>query len=72
MLGSDPSCALVLHDPLVSPTHASLAWYGGAWVLSDASTNGTFVNGVRIQRQELRPGNVIQLGSVRRAFQWQA
>jgi hypothetical protein len=72
VLGSDPSCTLVLHDPLVSAQHASLAWYRGAWVLSDASTNGTFVNGVRITRQELRPGDVIQMGSVRLAFQTQA
>ena len=72
VLGSDPSCALVLHDALVSAQHASLAWYEGAWVLSDASTNGTFVNGVLIKRQELRPGDVIQIGSVRLAFQVQA
>lgn len=68
VLGRNRSCALVLDDPAVSSNHASLAWFGGAWVLSDASTNGTFVNGVRIQRQALRPGDVIQIGSVRLVF----
>ena len=70
VLGRDPSCSLVLDDPLISPRHASVSWDGAAWVLTDlGSKNGTFVNGARVKRQALRPGDAIQLGTVRLAFQ---
>ena len=36
----------------------------GRWILQDlASTNGTTVNGLRVGRCELRPGDRVQLGN---------
>jgi len=48
-VGRDPSCALLLGDRRVSSLHARFSWTGAAWVLRDlGSTNGTFVDGVRL------------------------
>lgn len=51
-------------DPTVSRTHARIENEGGAFVVYDeGSSNGTTVNGVRITRQVLAPGDTIQFGS---------
>jgi MoxR-like ATPase len=47
----------------ISSTHARLLQEGESWVLEDArSTNGSFVNGARVERAVLREGDVIELG----------
>jgi transcriptional regulator with AAA-type ATPase domain len=47
----------------ISSTHARLLREGDGWVLEDThSTNGSFVNGVRVERVMLREGDVIELG----------
>jgi len=56
---------LALGDAKVSRKHAEIGLYGPqAWVLRDlASTNGTLVNGRRVQdRQRLQNGDLIELG----------
>lgn len=66
LLGRHPSCVVVLSDPRVSRRHARLFFRDGSWVLQDLqSTNGTTVNGVRVGRCEVRPGDVVALGSER-------
>ncbi|HSL98399.1 MAG TPA: FHA domain-containing protein [Candidatus Deferrimicrobiaceae bacterium] len=66
-LGRDVNNSIVLDDEFVSLTHAALTYRGRAWYLEDlGSTNGTFVNGVRVA--ELSPlafGDEIQVGQVR-------
>jgi hypothetical protein len=63
ILGRNPSCDVFLSDPGVSRCHARLFFRDGSWVLQDlASTNGTTVNGVRVGRCELRPGDHLVLG----------
>ncbi len=66
-LGRDPSCDVVFSSdkfPMVGRQHAVLLSVGGAWSVEDLqSTNGTFVNQVRIQRQQLVPGDTLRLGS---------
>ena len=49
-IGRSAGCALVLDDDYVSTDHASLVRMPkGEWVLTDlGSTNGTFVNEVRV------------------------
>ncbi len=42
-LGRSADAALVLNDPRVSRMHATLEWRGGHFVLSDASSYGTWV-----------------------------
>lgn len=50
-------------DPTVSTQHAEIRWEMKAWVLYDmGSLNGSFVNGHRVRRVELRNGDEISLG----------
>jgi transcriptional regulator with AAA-type ATPase domain len=47
----------------MSATHARLLRVDGEWVLEDArSTNGSYVNGTRVERALLRDGDVVELG----------
>jgi hypothetical protein len=54
---------LDLPGRFVSFRHARLRRNGREWFLEDAqSRNGSFVNGERIERRQLRQGDVIELG----------
>jgi len=56
---------LSIDDPRVSRTHAQLRAIRGQYVLFDLnSTGGTFVNGQRVTRYNLNPGDVISLAGV--------
>lgn len=62
-------CNIVLDDPGVSTEHARLQFERGQFVLYDlASTNSTFVNKRRIQKQSLMDGDVIQMGETKMVF----
>lgn len=71
-LGSGPlrvgrglGAELRLDDNSVSRRHAIIVPRGaGARILDDRSSNGTIVNGRRIQQAELRNGDVILIGRV--------
>ena len=57
------SCALVLDDSAVSGQHAQVRYEQGRFFLYDlASTNGTFINEKRVQRQGLMDGDRIKVG----------
>jgi hypothetical protein len=64
IVGRDPkSCDVVFEHPTVSRRHAQLHHRDGAWVLQDLdSTNGTTINGKRVTRCRLEPGDRIGLG----------
>lgn len=63
IIGRDRGCDVVLSGAEVSRRHARLFFRDGSWVLQDLeSTNGTTVNGVRVGRCELRPGDRLILG----------
>jgi ABC transport system ATP-binding/permease protein len=63
-VGRDPQGDLVLQDSRVSWRHATVRWGGQGWVVEDhGSTNGTYVQGQRIQQLPLQPGTVIHLGN---------
>ncbi|MGK8511980.1 FHA domain-containing protein [Nocardia asiatica] len=48
-MGRAPEVMLFVDSPLVSRVHATLAWQGSAWVLTDnKSTNGVFVDARRL------------------------
>jgi adenylate cyclase len=54
----------VLHGSL-SRQHARLEWAGGKLFVVDlGSKNGTYVNGERIQRREVSPGDTVRCGDV--------
>lgn len=63
VLGRDEDCELVMSDIAVSRRHAKIAIEGGRFYLQDLSSgNGTFLNGVPIQKEELVPGDEILIG----------
>ncbi len=69
-IGRDPECDLTLDSPLVSRHHARLERSGPTHVLIDLdSTNGTYVNSQRIERQVLRAGDIVQIGPYRLTYQ---
>ena len=54
---------IVIDSPAVSSHHASVFSDGGFLAVEDLqSTNGTFVNGVRVSRRILKDGDVLQVG----------
>lgn len=62
-MGRSPDCEIVLDDDGISRQHAVLTCRGGRCTLEDkGSSNGTFVNGGRIERAELRDGDRVRLG----------
>jgi len=57
---------IVIDGPAVSSHHASVFNDGGLLTVEDLqSTNGTFVNGVRVSRRILKDGDVLQIGQHR-------
>jgi hypothetical protein len=65
-VGRHLACDIRLGDLSVSRRHARLRFRDGHWILQDLeSTNGTRVNGTRVGRCQLRPGDAVQLGDVR-------
>ncbi len=64
---TDEAYLLELRVPgrYMSETQATIERIGHDWVLDDAcSTNGSFVNGVRVTRRTLRDRDLIELGRV--------
>jgi len=62
-LGRDPGCDVVLNDGKCSRRHAMVEDLPEGLVVRDAgSANGTYVNGKRVDRARLEPGDVIRLG----------
>ncbi len=63
IVGRWADCSAVVDDASVSSRHAELLKRGSKWSLGDlASSNGTFVNGKRIQTKDIRPGDKIRFG----------
>ncbi|GAA2081239.1 FHA domain-containing protein [Streptomyces albiaxialis] len=63
-LGRDPQGDVVIEDARVSWRHATVRWGGRSWVIEDhGSTNGTYVQGRRLQQLEVGPGMSVHLGN---------
>jgi len=63
-VGRSTDSDLVLQDASISRSHAEFHGHGEQWELIDLnSSNGTFVNGERIQRKNLTTDDKIQFGS---------
>jgi hypothetical protein len=68
-IGRDSGSDLEVADGSVSALHCRVIPDGDGFVICDIqSTNGTRVNGERIERQRLREGDVITIGGVRMTF----
>lgn len=69
-VGRHPDCNLVLADPNVSRNHAELRPQGDRYAVVDlGSTNGTRVNGVRVDTQVLQDGDEVSFGNTRMRFE---
>ena len=68
-LGRADECEICILHKSLSRRHARSRAQGGQVVVADLSSkNGTFVNGTRVERQELREGDVLRLGDLVFAF----
>lgn len=62
-VGRDPSNNIALHDTEVSRHHAEIRKVENDYVISDLnSSNGTYINGLRVRTQHLAGGDQLQLG----------
>lgn len=64
-LGADTGNDLVYDDPFLSSRHLKVVLMeDSVWVYDLASTNGTFVNGVKIREAQWEPGQVVKAGQI--------
>jgi hypothetical protein len=70
-VGRLPECTISINDSNISRNHAEVNAGPSAYVVTDlGSTNGTMVNGVRIDgEQRLRDGDIISFGSTHVRFE---
>lgn len=66
-IGRSSLCTVILpdNDRFISSSHCLIHIYGGTYYISDVSTNGTFVNGLRIAKNQpisIHDGDSIALG----------
>jgi pSer/pThr/pTyr-binding forkhead associated (FHA) protein len=66
VLGRALSNEIVLVDGRASRTHARFDWDGAVCSVNDlGSSNGTLVNGVRVEKAALSPGDIVTIGDTR-------
>jgi pSer/pThr/pTyr-binding forkhead associated (FHA) protein len=70
-IGREPTQEIPLAgDSTASRRHARLVNTGAGWLLRDeGSSNGTWVNGVRVQEQPLFPGDTVRVGQSQFRFE---
>jgi len=63
MIGSSPPCEILLQYEGIEGRHASIRFSSNQWILTDLdSESGTFLNGKRIYRHEVKEGDKIMIG----------
>ena len=68
-IGSVAGNSVVLADPAVSRKHAGIRKVNGAYELADfGSTNGVYVNGHKVPKKTLEPGDIIRVGNTEAIF----
>jgi hypothetical protein len=68
-IGRNPVSDLNLNDPSVSWSHCRILVDGTEVLIQDlGSSNGTFINQIRVREAPLRPGQIVHLGSVEALF----
>ena len=69
VLGRSRECEIQIEDPNVSRRHAELRQEGSVyWIIDLDSTNGIEVNGQRVKRAKLAPGDTFTVGSTEVTF----
>ena len=68
-VGRGPQCDLQIVTHTVSREHARLTMNGGVTLIEDlGSRNGVFVNAVRVDRRQLRQGDLVTIGETEFRF----
>lgn len=68
-LGRSRATHTQLIDPHVSRVHCEIKQAGDSYVLTDCeSPGGSFINGKRVTQQNLRPGDLIRIGTTHLQF----
>src|SRR5258707_963659 len=68
-IGRDPSNDVVLPDAMVSRRHAVIECRGSQYYVRDCnSSNGSVVNGDRVNERNLRDGDLVAIGTARLLF----
>ena len=68
-IGSVAGNTVVLADPAVSRKHAGIRKVNGSYELADlGSTNGVYVNGHKVPKKTLVPGDIIRVGNTEAVF----
>lgn len=68
-VGRGPECDIFLNDFTVSRSHAVFEMAGSEVSVRDVgSLNGTYVNGVRVDKAQLTDGDVVQIGKFQMVF----
>jgi hypothetical protein len=71
-IGSVAGNTVVLADPAVSRKHAGIRKVNGSYELADlGSTNGIYVNGHKVPKKTLEPGDIIRVGNTEAVFKAQ-
>lgn len=64
-IGRKESNDIVLQNRTVSGSHATLSFEGGVFYITDNnSTNGTFINDIKITKGKICPNDIVRIGSV--------
>jgi hypothetical protein len=68
-IGSVAGNTVVLADPAVSRKHAGIRKIDTSYELADlGSTNGVYVNGHKVPKKTLEPGDIIRVGNTEAVF----
>ena len=61
-IGRDPSCDVAVDNPLLSRRHAQIVCENGRYYVEDLkSTNGVFLRGNRVSKEEIRDGDEFRI-----------
>jgi CRP-like cAMP-binding protein len=64
-IGRGADNTITVPDPTVSRNHAKLSFQDGTWIVEDlGSANGITVEGKRVEKSVLKPGDTFQLGEI--------
>jgi len=71
IIGRNEQCDLVLTSRRTSKRHCRLYFQDDRWYVEDlGSQNGTKVNGAKIQKEQLKDGDVLEIGDYRIEVEW--
>ncbi|MCU0726640.1 MAG: FHA domain-containing protein [Planctomycetes bacterium] len=63
ILGRSQSCAFSVLSDVASRQHTEIRFEKGKWIVADlGSSNGTFINDRRVEKAEVRVGDIVMLG----------